>query len=178
MAMKLPLKYLVMAAVLPVLAPAQSFVMVLLEEFHVQTSASTTALQQANFWAEVGDVAGVTSATVSASAGVLYEGAHSLQPVGGNFEYKASFPDVAQLLAAYPSNATYTMALTTGTDPFARDPRPRRSLGLPDPAQGSRSSAAAPSNALRRAISPAESAFPRRPTLEAGVRDPGERATV
>lgn len=118
--MKMPLRYLTMATVLPVLAPAQSLVMVLLEEFHVQTSASTTALQEANFWAEVSDVAGVTGATVSASSGVLYgAGPQSLSPEGGNFEYKASYPEVAQLLTAYPSNGVYTMALTTGSGHFA-----------------------------------------------------------
>lgn len=56
---------------------------------------------------------------MSASVGVLYGGPQSLQPVEGKFEHNASFPDLAQLLAAHSRNEVYTMALTTGTGYFA-----------------------------------------------------------
>jgi hypothetical protein len=104
----------------PLTLPAQSYVIVSLEEFNVQNSASTVTLQEANFYAEVGNVAGVNSATVGAATGSLsVSGPLAIPPDGSDFVYKQSHPTVGEMLTQFPSDGVYSISLNTTSVSFS-----------------------------------------------------------
>jgi hypothetical protein len=120
-AMKLPVNCLVFAVLLPAVASAQSFVMVGLEEFNLQTSSSGTTLQQANFVAEVSGLAGVNSVMVGASDGVLWSAQANLIPQPdspGDFFYRQGYGTVGNLLMDFPADAVYGLYLDTTSGYF------------------------------------------------------------
>jgi hypothetical protein len=92
------------------------FVTVALENHNLQNGANTTAPDGTVFYATVEDVAGVTGATVSATAGTLTTPA-GLADDGDYFELEENRANIPTLLTDFPLGATYTINTTglTGT---------------------------------------------------------------
>jgi hypothetical protein len=107
------------ALLLPGALLAQSLVIVSLEEFHQQTSASTTTLNEASFYALANGVIDMSGGRVFADSGVLPPYPPPPQPWenllqgngSGEYEYKASFTTQSALLNDYPVTAAYNIQI-------------------------------------------------------------------
>lgn len=107
---------LALASILPVAISAQltPLVTVALEDRHIQTGDSTTSLAGYHFFATVEDIAGVTSATVQGSSGVL-SSPTNMPDEGDYLEYEATRATLGAATTAFPLSANYTIVASGST---------------------------------------------------------------